>query len=161
MTEAPAVNTSPLVFLSRSGMLELLRLANRRVVIPRTVMEEIAVRGPDDVTVKAVETTEWLSVVETPAVPDRVREWNLGKGESAVLTWALMNPGTEIIIDDLAARRCATTLGIPVRGTIGLVLKAKRAGVISAARPAIEQLRRSGLYLSKRVVDEVLALVDE
>lgn len=161
MTEAPAVNTSPLVFLSRSGMLELLRLANTRVVIPRTVMEEIAVRGPDDVTVKAVETTEWLSVVETPAVPDRVREWNLGKGESAVLTWALMNPGTEIIIDDLAARRCATTLGIPVRGTIGLVLKAKRAGVISAARPAIEQPRRSGLYLSKRVVDEVLALVDE
>ncbi len=31
------------------------------------------------------------------------------------------NPGTAIIVDDLAARRCAATLGVPVRGTLGLI----------------------------------------
>ncbi|WP_277877189.1 MULTISPECIES: hypothetical protein [Nostocaceae] len=34
------------------------------------------------------------------------------------LTWGYANPGMEVILDDLAARRCATTLGIPVRGTL-------------------------------------------
>jgi predicted nucleic acid-binding protein len=60
-----------------------------------------------------------------------------------------------------AGRRCATTLGIPIRGTLGLVLTAKQRGEISAARPVLEQLRLSGMYLSDRVMNQALALVGE
>lgn len=72
-----------------------------------------------------------------------------------------VNPDTEVIVDDLAARRCAATLGIPLLGTLGLVLKAKQRGSVPAARPLLEQLRRSGLYLSDRVMNQALALVGE
>ncbi|MDJ1180214.1 DUF3368 domain-containing protein [Roseofilum sp. BLCC_M91] len=68
-----------------------------------------------------------------------------------MLTWGYNNPGTEVILDDLAARRCADTLGIPTRGTLGLVLIAKQRGHISRARPILEQLRQSGMYLSDRL----------
>jgi predicted nucleic acid-binding protein len=85
----------------------------------------------------------------------------LGAGESAVLTWGYVNPGTEVIVDDLAARRCAAALGIPVRGTLGLVLTAKQQGILPAARPVLEQLRLSGMYLSDRVMNQALALVGE
>jgi predicted nucleic acid-binding protein len=60
-----------------------------------------------------------------------------------------------------AGRRCATTLGIPIRGTLGLVLTAKQRGEISTARPVLEQLRLSGMYLSDRVMNQALALVGE
>jgi predicted nucleic acid-binding protein len=85
----------------------------------------------------------------------------LGDGESSVLAWAYQYPGTEVIVDDLAARRCAAALGLPVRGTLGLVLIAKQRGAITAARPVLERLRQSGMYLSDSVLNQALALVGE
>jgi predicted nucleic acid-binding protein len=67
----------------------------------------------------------------------------------------------EAIIDDLAGRRCAALLGIPVRGTLGIVLTAKQRGVIPAARPVLECLIQSGLYLSRRILDTGLQRVGE
>jgi predicted nucleic acid-binding protein len=78
-----------------------------------------------------------------------------------VLTWARLHPGTEAIIDDLAARRCARVFGIEVRGTLGLLLLAKQRGRIVLARPVLDTIRREGMYLSDRVADEALALVGE
>lgn len=78
-----------------------------------------------------------------------------------MLTWGYVNPGTEVILDDLAARRCAAALGIPVRGTLGIVITAKQRAVISAARPVLEQLQLCGMYLSDRVINQALALVGE
>jgi predicted nucleic acid-binding protein len=65
------------------------------------------------------------------------------------------------IIDDLAGRKCAACLDIPVRGTLGIVLEAKRRGVIRQARPVLEELIASGLYLRRHVLDEALKRVGE
>ena len=86
---------------------------------------------------------------------------DLGAGESAVLAWAHAHPGSLAIVDDLAGRRCAAALRIPVRGTLGLVLVAKQRGRIKAARPVLESMRASGMYLSDGVMNRALALVDE
>jgi len=161
VAEAPVVNASPLIFLSRGNLLHLLRLLAETAVVPAVVAEEIARRGAEDVTARALRDNAWLQVRDTPAIPDSLRVWDLGEGESAVLSWALAHPGAEAIVDDLAARRCAATLQIPVRGTLGLVLLAKRRGVIPSARNVLNQLRDSGMYLSDRVLNEALALVGE
>jgi predicted nucleic acid-binding protein len=58
-------------------------------------------------------------------------------------------------------RQEASTLGIPVRGTLGLILTAKKRGVIPQARPVLENLRQSGMYLSDRILNQALKLVDE
>ncbi|MBI3524679.1 MAG: DUF3368 domain-containing protein [Betaproteobacteria bacterium] len=65
------------------------------------------------------------------------------------------------IIDDGAGRRCAETLGIPLSGTLGLVLLAKRRGMIPAARPVIATLKQHGMFLSETTLDRALALVGE
>lgn len=141
MVERPVVNASPLIFLSKANLLELLQLASEEIVVPVAVATEIQRRGQADVTVQALERTPWLTVVTTPQVASKIRDWDLGEGESAVLAWAYAHPGTEAIVDDLAARRCATTLDMPIRGTLGLVLTAKQKGIIPAARPILEKLR--------------------
>ena len=161
MAERPVVNASPLIFLSKGNLLDLLKLAGEEVVVPAAVAGEIRKRGATDPTVQALAGTSWLVVVETPPVPALIQSWDLGPGESAVLAWAYAHPGTEAIVDDLAGRRCAAALGIPVRGTLGLVLTAKRRGIIPAARPVLEKLRHSGMYLSDRVLNQALALVGE
>jgi predicted nucleic acid-binding protein len=161
VAKPPVVNASPLIYLSKSGLLALLQIAGSEIVVPHSVAAEIQQRGAGDVTAAAIDQTAWLTVVTTPAVPAVIQSWDLGAGESAVLSWGYVNPGTEVIVDNLAARRCATTLGIPVRGTLGLVLKAKQRGEIPAARPVLEKLRQSGMYLSDSVLNRALALVGE
>lgn len=52
-------------------------------------------------------------------------------------------------------------LGIPVRGTLALVLGAKRRGIVDRARPLFERLRRAGMYLSDEVIDRALKKVSE
>ncbi len=161
MAESPAINTSPLIFLTKGNFLELLQLLSTEIIVPAAVATEIRRIGETDVTAQALASTDWLLVRETPPIPAVIQSWDLGTGESAVITWGYIHPSTEIILDDLAARRCAKALGIPVRGTLGLVLKAKLQGKISAARPVLEQLRLSGMYLSDRVMNQALKLVGE
>ena len=68
-------------------------------------------------------------------------------------------PGTEAILDDLPARRCAAATAIPVRGTLELALMAKQRGHISATWPVLQQMRKAGMFLSDRVMNQLLGLV--
>jgi len=157
----PVVNAAPLIFLSKGNQTNLLRTVDDSVIVPATVADEILRRGPEDVTARALEETEWLRTVDVPDVPSEIQSWDLGPGESAVLSLAYSGPEREVIIDDLAGRRCAAALDIPVRGTLGVVVLAKKYGEIEKARSIVEELRRVGMYLSDEVVDDALALVGE
>lgn len=150
-----------MILLTGAGLLDLLQLLSQEIVVPAALAMEIQQYGVRDVTAQAIAQTNWLVVIETPPVSELIQSWDLGAGESAVLTWGYVHPNTEVIVDDLAARRCAVALGIPVRGTLGLVLTAKQRGIIPAAQPILEQLRGSGMYLSERVMNQALALVGE
>jgi predicted nucleic acid-binding protein len=161
VVEAAVVNASPLIFLAGAGLTELLQLAGTPVFIPRVVLEEIEKFGPADHTAMAVKSLNWLVVVDAGPVPAVVERWDLGSGEAAVLTWANAHPGTAAILDDLAARRCANSLGLPIRGTLGLILVAKRRRMIPQARPVLERLRAAGMYLSDTVMNRSLKTVGE
>lgn len=161
MAERPAVDASPLIFLARANLLELLQLVAAEVVVPEPVATEIERRGPGDAAARALAGAPWLAVVDAPAVPPSIHSWDLGPGESSVLAWCVGHPGTEAVVDDLAGRRCAHALGIPVRGTLGLVLLGKQRGLLPAARPVLQSMRRSGMYLSDRVMERALGIVGE
>lgn len=161
LAERPAVNASPLIYLAGADLLNFLQLAGPEIVVPRPVAGEIQAGGSVDAAVRALESTPWLTVVDPLPVPPTIQAWDLGAGESSVLAWAHAIPGTLAILDDLAARRCAITLRIPVRGTLGLVLLAKQRGRIKAARPVLERMRESGMYLSASVLNRALSLVGE
>jgi predicted nucleic acid-binding protein len=155
------VNASPLVFLAREDLLEMLPQGGFDVLVPEAVIEEIRAHGLADPTVVAIGRVGWLAAVPAISIPTEVARWNLGPGESAVLALARAEPGAIVVIDDQGARRCARSLEIPLIGTLGLVLRAKREGRIPEARPVVERLRGSGMYLSDQVIKESLALVGE
>lgn len=155
------VNTSPLIHLAEAGRLDLLRPAAAETWVPAPVAVEIRAYGQTDATARALAEQEWLTEVAPPPTPAAVLAWDLGPGESSVLAVAYNTPGYGVVIDDLAARRCAEALGIPLRGTLGLVLAAKRAGRIESARRVLEHLRDLGMYLSDGVLERVLRQVGE
>jgi predicted nucleic acid-binding protein len=131
------------------------------VCVPQAVADEVRAASTADVALRALDSTPWLVVVPTDPTPPQVLAWDLGAGESSVLAYGVARPGTELVVDDLAARRCAAALGLAVRGTLGLLLVAKRRGVVPAARPLLQKLLDAGMYLSRHVIDRSLAEVGE
>jgi predicted nucleic acid-binding protein len=136
-------------------------LAGDEVFVPDVVADEIRARGPADPTVMALAATAWLTAVKTPPISPAILAWDLGPGESSVLAFAQARPGCRAVIDDLQGRRCAEALGVPLRGTLGLVLRAKRDGIVPAARPVLDRLRAAGMFLSDAVLNRALATIGE
>jgi len=87
--------------------------------------------------------------------------WNGGPGEAEVISWALAHPGFLAVLDDRAARRMATLHGVPVLGSLRVIVKAKERGLIPLARPALDRLRGAGAYVSDELIDRAIALANE
>jgi predicted nucleic acid-binding protein len=94
-------------------------------------------------------------------VPERITAWSLGAGESEVLALTLANPGATAVLDDGEARACARVLGLPVIGTLGIVLMAKRRSLVGSASEIVAALVRNGFRVSDQVVTEALRAVGE
>jgi len=155
------VNASPLILLSRTDRLDLLASLAKTLIVPEAVIREIHAGADHDDTADRIKDLSSVLRVDDQPVPDQIRSWDLGAGESQVLIHGLARPGSEVVLDDLAARRCAHSLGLPMIGTLGIVVLCRHRGLISAARPVIEALCDAGLRLKPRLVDEALAKVGE
>lgn len=161
MDRALVVNASPLILLARIERLDLLAALADHLVVPEAVIREIQAGSERDATAERIKgLTSLLRVADRP-VSDRIRLWDLGAGESQVLAHGLERPDARVVLDDLAARRCARSLGLPMLGTLGVVILCRHRGIISAARPLLVALREAGLRLKPDLMDEALAQVGE
>ena len=100
-------------------------------------------------------------MTQTPDATDELLAWDLGAGETAVISYALAKPGWTAILDDGAARRCARSLSVPLKGTLGIILLAKRRGLITAAAPVLEAIRQRGFRLDERLIAAALKELGE
>jgi len=118
-------NTSPLQYLHQIGQLRILPALAGSIID----LNWIQIRAP-------------ISVKAASLITD------LGPGESQVLMLALETPGSIALLDDGLARRVAIARGIPIKGTLGLLLDAKRAGHITVVKPSLDKLQDLGFRLA-------------
>jgi predicted nucleic acid-binding protein len=156
-----AVNSSPLILLGRISRLDLLPAIAEQVVVPQAVLQELAVKQGQDWLARTVSSHPGIEVVPDVAIPADVRKWNLGAGESAVVAFCLANAGYRAVLDDLRGRRCAQALGVPLFGTLGVVVDARRRGLIPLARPLIEAIRGVGYHIEDKLIEAALSEVGE
>jgi uncharacterized protein len=154
-------NTSPLQYLHQIDLLHLLPALVHEVVIPPAVVEEIGIGRSEGVNLPDVAILNWIRVqhpraeVALPLVSD------LGPGETEVLMLGLELPDSIVILDDRLGRRVAETLSLKYTGTLGLLLDAKRAGIISSVRPFLDLLHELRFHLALSTRRAVLQLAGE
>ncbi|MFQ4141752.1 DUF3368 domain-containing protein [Chlorogloeopsis sp. ULAP02] len=147
------INSSPLIVLFKSQQAQLLPQLFTEIVVPEGVFQEVTKGGEDDTASRQLPTVSWIQRVEIDSIAPEVAAWDLGTGESQVLSLALKNLDCAAIVDDRAARRCALSLSIITIGTGGLLILAKRRELISSISPGIQALRNAGLWLSDNIVN--------
>ncbi len=155
VTDRWVLNASPLIVLSRIGREGLFFALADQVVVPRAVASEIEA-GPAEGRVRQALATGRFAIVDTPPPPAEILAWDLGAGETAVLSFALAEEGWTAILDDAAARRCARTFSVPVKGTLAVVVSAQQQGLVFPAAEVLRSLRAVGFYLDDQVVREAL-----
>jgi predicted nucleic acid-binding protein len=156
------VNASPLILLGKIKRLGLLQSLSSTILIPHSVSLEI-LAGPEDDPAKQWLQTGAASAFVVPNAPPaaEILAWDLGAGETSVISLSIARNRTVCVLDDLAARNCAKVFAIPVLGTLGILLKAKTSGLIPALHPEIKNLVACGSMLSDKIIHEALQLANE
>ncbi|MGD2157042.1 MAG: hypothetical protein PVG14_00185 [Anaerolineales bacterium] len=124
MSENWVLNASPLIALARVGLQGVFFDLTEQAVVPEAVAEEINA-GPGDDPARRFLAEGRIPVVSATPPPAELLAWDLGAGKTAVLSYALTNPGWTVILDDGAARNCARSFSIPYKDTLAVVLLAK------------------------------------
>jgi len=155
------VNASPLIALGRVGQIELLPQLCEELIIPEGVAREIESCPLGDPAALWLRDRGPSSVVPVRVLEPAVIEWDMGVGESQVLSLCCRQVGAEAILDDRAARRCAALLHVPVRGTLSVLVVAKRRGLIPAVRPVIDDLIADGFRAGRGLFARILHLAGE
>lgn len=148
------INASPLIVLARINYENLLFELSDKLVIPQAVVSEIKA-GPSDDSARLFLEKSDLQIVKH-SYHEEITAWDLGAGETAVLAYAHANPNWVAILDDGAARKCARSFSVPCKGTLGVILLAKKKGLISSAADILHILRENGFRLDNRLLRDVL-----
>ena len=156
------VNAAPFIGLAKIGRLELLTGRGRTVFLPETVVREIKAGPLGDAAVKALDpvflTNLGIQILPMAASDLRLARFTLDAGETAVLTEDLARPGSVAVIDDGPGRAAGKTLGVTIRGSVGVLTLARRQGRLSALAPELRGLQAAGLYLPREdILRELLA----
>jgi hypothetical protein len=155
MGEVWVVNASPIISLSRAGHLRLVTELAEQVLVPEAVALEVLAGSETDPARRALESG-WGKRVLVEQVPAAILEWSLGAGESHALAVAQAKQGSTVVLDDAEGRRCARTLGVPLLGTLGIVVRAKKRGRVQSAAQVLRDLLDAGFHLEEGLISDIL-----
>lgn len=160
------VNASALIYLGKTGLLNLLHNLFNEVVVAKKVQQEVLdSTQPEYLSLKSA-FDDWLTVKETELTGEFQKFNNLGLhiGEVHTLALALQlrrqKKESVIVIDDLAARDVAHTSGLAVTGTVGIILQARKQNRISKKKAfsTVEFLVQETTFrMSTRLYSQVLS----
>lgn len=149
MSQVIVSDSTCLIGLERTRQLDLLPGLFDEVFVPPAVAAEfgtalawLKVRAP-------------LDVVHVATLKLLVDE---GEAEAIALAKEM---GCQVILDDLQARKLAAKQNVPCIGLLGVMLRAKHSGKLTAIRPLVEALHRENFFFSEALIAEALRLARE
>lgn len=153
-------NTTPLISLLKLGRLDVLMELYQEILIPTAVFEEIEA-GKNKSFYRNLSNIDWVKIIKIENEDARRYFLDLDKGEAEAIILATEIGADLIIMDEKLGRFHAKHADLKVTGTVGVLIKAKREGIINELKPLLFELRAKDVWISEKFIDEILSLVHE
>lgn len=155
-------NSSPLIILAKCGLLSLLKQLFGTIIISETVFREIVIQGEGKPGAKEIREANWVR-------PAKIGNKNilesytkiLDPDDATVIALAKEKKADLLIVDDEEIRKIAEKGKIPITGTAGIFVQAKREGLIPSVKEALDKAIQNGLMISERVIKDALREAEE
>lgn len=156
------VNSTPLIALCHVDALDVLKKLYGEITIPNAVYEEISVKT-NSVCKKQVDASlDWIHIENIKnEMAKNMYKTQLHDGEVEVMILAQEIDADVVVIDDMNAKKHAKYLKLPVTGTLGVLIKAKKMGYIEQLKPLLSGMVQNNIYLSDTLISRCLREVGE
>ncbi len=151
-------DAGPLISLGRLNLLPLLGQLFSEVQVPGAVIAECMAR-PGNIDTHRIQAALDSGLLN-PCVATPLDLPELDPGECEAISRAL-EIGGALLVDERAARARAASLGLVVTGTLGVLVRARRRGLVGPLLPLIDELRAGGQRLGRQAVSQALQAVGE
>ncbi len=152
-------DTGPITHLAQIGIFEALSLFEM-IYIPTKVFDEICIfKSPGSRELKAAQYIKSIRVNEDVLSNVKKRsDIKLHEAEEDAIALCKQLDIQLFLTDDMNARKAGKSFGLRVHGSIGIISRAYREGMIDIvkAKQLLDDLyHKSTLYVAKTIVDEV------
>lgn len=147
-------DSTPLIALSRVGRLDLLQAIFGEVTVPEAVWRELTNQGTWRAGAAELMAATWMvrrPVTQTDLV--RALTLTLGEGEAEAIVLAQELQADVLLMDEKLGRAAAEHLGLRVTGLIGVLIVAKRRGLVTDAAGLAESIRSKGVWLADALIE--------
>lgn len=155
-------DTTPISELTKVEYLDLLPQLFGKVVIPQGVFNELQIgQHPAAFIVQNLAWLEVVTVDNQQLVEELQKSFNLHNGESEAIALAEEIGASQLLIDEKAARKVAKARKLPIIGTMGILLLAKRRGLLDSVKDVLNEMQAKGTRISVSLYEQVLTLAGE
>ena len=150
-------DTGPLHYLILVGQVDLLERLFGAITIPTAVRDELDRPGtPASVRMWIASPPPWLSVAPGPDANADAALAALDPGEQAVIALAVLLRAELVLMDDRAGVAAARARGLAVTGTLGLLDRGARRGLVDLAA-AFAALQATNFHTRPALLDALVA----
>jgi uncharacterized protein len=154
-------NSTPLIVLSKTERLGLLKELFTSVLIPDAVRRELFEHGADKPGIAALRNANWIETRTITGNPSQAVLKSVDLGEFEAVQLAHEVSANLILMDDQAGRKEAIKRGLPLMGTVGILQFAKAKGLIQSLKPEMDRLVNDGFFISDALYTTALQQAGE
>ena len=157
-------DTTPLITLMKAGKLSILHSLFGEVRIPEAVFSEAVCNETFKDEANIIRNSEYIRVVKVQAqsqVEFLQRATGLDIGESEAIIYADEIKADLLLMDEVAGRKVAQNMKLPITGSIGILLKAYKMGIITSdeAEDAFDRIKRANRHISELLIDKAHEII--
>ena len=157
-------DTTPLITLLKAGRLSILHSLFGEVRIPEAVFSEATRNETFKDEADKIRNSEYIRVVKVQDQSQVVflqRVTGLDIGESEAIIYADEVKADLLLMDEAAGRKVALNMNLPVTGSVGVLIKAFKSGIITAneADDAFSMIKTANRHISESLINKALKMI--
>jgi hypothetical protein len=159
-------DSTPLITLMKGMRLDILQGLFGDVLIPDAVYDEVTRNAKFQKEAKQIMDCAFIKKVSVKNLENVVmlqRATGLDRGESEAIIYADENHADVLLMDEEAGRKVAMNMKLPLAGSMGVIIQAKKAGFLSAdeADEVLDRIEQSSVHISKRLLQDVRDIIHD